>query len=122
MREIPMPPSGRWAGWLFRLFGGGLLALGAEFPAFLAVKSLGIGFLRAFERGGGARFLGLLFRRRLGIGLGLGLGRIGLGWRRGLFGRGAHQQKGNHGSRGGKGGDLRHGAPRIENKGATVAL
>src|SRR6185369_2200843 len=105
-------------GRLICLFGGGLLPFGAEFLALLAVKSLGIGFFRAFERGGGARLLGLLFRGCLGF----GLGRLSLGRSRGLCGRGAHQQKGGHGGRGGKGGDLGHGAPRIENKGATVAL
>src|SRR6185436_10216215 len=89
-------------GRLIRLCGRSLLAFGAEFLALLAVKSLGIGFFRAFERGGGARFLGLLFRRRLGF----GLGRLGLGRGRGLCGCGAHQQKGGHGGRGGKGGDL----------------
>ena len=35
-----------------------LLAFGAEFLALLAVKALGVGFLGAFERGGGARLLG----------------------------------------------------------------
>ena len=58
--------SGRSSAGQLRLVGGGLLALGAEFLALLAVESLGVGFLRAFERGGGARLLGLLFRRRLG--------------------------------------------------------
>ena len=54
--------------------------------------------------------------------LGFGLGRLGLGSRRrGLRRRGAHQQKRSNGGRGDKGRDLRHGAPRIEDKGATVA-
>src|SRR4029450_5724770 len=75
------------AGRLIRLCGRGLLAFGAEFLALLAVKSLGIGFFRAFERGGGARFLGLLFRRRLGF----GLGRHGLGRSRGLWGGGGRR-------------------------------
>src|SRR5205823_4617278 len=103
---------------LLRLVGRGLLAVGAEFLALLAMKSLGVGFLRAFERGGGARLLGLLFRRRLG----LSLGRVGLGGRRGLRGCRTHQQQRSNGGRSGKGGNLHHGAPRIENEAATVAL
>src|SRR5215207_3820217 len=117
IRKVPTRPSSRRQR-LIRLCGSGLLALAAEFPALLAMQSLGLGFLRTFERGGGARFLGLLFRRRLGF----GLGRLGLGRSRGLCGCGAHQQKGSHGGRGGEGGDLGHEAPRIESKGATVAL
>src|SRR5258705_7190843 len=46
-----------------RLFSRGLLAFGTEFLALLAVQPLGVGLLRAFERGRGARFLGFLFRR-----------------------------------------------------------
>src|SRR5439155_14853958 len=107
--EGPIRPSRRRAGRLLRLFGGGLLAVGAEFLAFLAVKSLGIGLLRTFERGGGARLLGLLFRRRLAF----ALGRLRLGRRRGLRKGGAHEQKGNGGCSS-EGGDFRHGAPRIE--------
>src|SRR5277367_2420270 len=38
----------------------GLLAIGHEFLAFLAVYALGIGFLRAFERSRGSGFLDLL--------------------------------------------------------------
>src|SRR5437660_7789348 len=45
-----------------RLVSRGPLAFGAEFLALLALKPLGVGFLRAFERGRGARFLGFLFR------------------------------------------------------------
>src|SRR6266403_3899403 len=44
-----------------RLVSRGLLAFGTEFLALLALKPLGVGFLRAFERGRGARFLGFLF-------------------------------------------------------------
>src|SRR5207237_10473995 len=79
MRKIPIRPApAADAARLLRLLGGGLLALGAEFPALLALKPLGVGFLRTFERGGGARFLGLLFRRRIRFGLGrLCLGRRG---------------------------------------------
>src|SRR3981081_1248125 len=103
---------------LFRLVGSGLLAFGTEFLALLAMKSLGVGFLRAFEGGGGLRLRSLLFRRRLG----LGLGRFGLGGRRGLRGRGTHQEQRSNGGRGSKGRNLHHGAPRIESEGATVAL
>src|SRR5438445_9002032 len=84
------------AGRLLRFFGGGLLALGAEFPAVLALKPLGVGFLRTFERGGGPRFLGLLCRRRRGF----GLGRIVLGGGCGLGAGGAREQKGNAGREG----------------------
>ena len=52
------------------LVGGGLLAFGAEFLALLALQALGVGFLGAFERGGRARLLGLLFGRCRGVGLG----------------------------------------------------
>ena len=60
----------------------GLLAFGAEFLALLAVKSLGVGLLGAFERRGGAR-LGHLFVGsggccRIALGGGGGLARAGL--------------------------------------------
>ena len=42
-----------------RLGGRGLLACGTEFLALLAVQSLGVGFLRAFQRGCGPRLLRL---------------------------------------------------------------
>ena len=88
---------------LVRLCSGGLLACGAEFPALLALKSLGVGLLRAFERGRGARLLGFLFRRRLrrrswppSVVAGAAV----------CADADAHQQQGSHGGRGGKGGDL----------------
>src|SRR5258707_9415341 len=66
------PKAGSSAGFLvsngdrirsLRLVSRGLLAFGTEFLALLALEPLGVGFLRAFERGCGARFLGFLFRR-----------------------------------------------------------
>src|SRR6516162_839537 len=66
----------------------GLLAFGAEFLALLAVKSLGVGLLGAFERRGGAR-LGHLF-----VGSG-GCCRIALGGGGGLCkSRACKQQRG----------------------------
>src|SRR5713226_2809599 len=73
-----------------RLVGRGLLAFGTEFLALLAVKSLGVGLLGAFERRRGPRLLGLLFGRR---------GRRFCGWRGssrrgGLRERRTHQEQG----------------------------
>ena len=62
----------------------------AEFLALLAVQPLGVGLLRAFERGCGARFLSAFFRRRLGLGLVASRRWRGAG---GLRERGAHQQQ-----------------------------
>src|ERR1700730_19409576 len=75
---------------LLRLGGGLLLAFRHELLALLAVDGLGIGFLGAFERRGGARLRGLLFRRR-GFRRRRGSGRR---WWRGLREGGAHQQQG----------------------------
>src|SRR5258708_6134002 len=78
-----------------RLVSRGLLAFGHELLAFLAMKALAIGFLRAFERGRGTR---LLFGwrcfccRRRGVGFG--------GRRRRLRERRTHQQQGCEGGRG----------------------
>src|SRR3981081_1533221 len=77
-----------------RLGSGVLLAFRHEFLALLAVDSLGIGFLGAFERRGGARLRGLLFRRR-GFRRRCGGGRLWRGLREG----GAHQQQGREGGR-----------------------
>src|SRR6202171_6843896 len=77
---------------LLRLGGGVLLAFRHELLALLAVDGLGIGFLGAFERRGGPRLRGLLFRRR-GFRHRCGFRRrCGRGRGRGLREGGAHQQ------------------------------
>src|SRR4029079_12374275 len=88
-----------------RLVGRRLLAFRKEFLAFLAVQSLGVGFLRAFERARRPRLGFLLLGRRLGV----GLRSFGLGRGRGLRECTAHQQKRSERGCGGKGRNLHHG-------------
>ena len=81
---------------------GGLLALGAEFLALLAMQALGVGFLGALDRFGAVNLRGLCHRRRRS--------RIRLGGRRcrGLGENGSGKQQERRAESGGQAGRVRH--------------
>src|SRR5665213_697906 len=97
-----------------RLGGGvlaGLLALGHELLALLAMEALGVGILGALHRRRAARLLGLLFRRHLRCRRG--------GRRRRLRHGRTHQEQGCDGGNGRAGGKGHHGRHLGLKRGAT---